>query len=101
MSNQMDRNDYSVAASQAAQANFESIAAQLEAALDRRDLDVRNAMAQYYADGVSEKYQELGRQWNQAGAQVRQIISLLRNSLSQNDDIAVRAGAQAAAAIPG
>ena len=42
--NQMDRNDYSVGASQAVQGNFEAVASELEAALDRRDADVKQAM---------------------------------------------------------
>ncbi|MDO5065939.1 MAG: hypothetical protein Q4D96_01500 [Propionibacteriaceae bacterium] len=100
MANQIDRNDYSVSASQAAQANFESVASQLEAALDRRDADVKAAMAEYYADGVSDDYAHLERKWNDSGRQVREIIALMRQSLSDNDDIAVRAGSTARSHIP-
>ncbi|MDO5084572.1 hypothetical protein EII34_05365 [Arachnia propionica] len=100
MGNQLDRNDYNVAASQAAQANFETVATQLEAALDRRDADVKRAMAEYQADGVSEEYAHLERQWNDSGHEVRQTISLMRQSLSDNDDIAVRAGSTARSHIP-
>lgn len=100
MANQMDRNDYSVSASQAAQANFETVAGQLEAALDRRDVDVKAAMAEYYAEGVSEEYSHLERQWNDSGRQVRQIIAAVRQSLGNNDDIAVRAGSTARSHIP-
>ncbi len=101
MANMIDRNDYNVAASEAAQANFESVASLLEAALDRRDADVKAAMADYVADGVSEKYAHLERQWNDAGRQIRQIIATIRQSLADNDDVARRAGAAASAAIPG
>ena len=99
--NNVDRNDYSVGASQAAQSNFESVAARLEAALDRRDADVKQALAEYQADGVSDEYAALEQQWNAAGAQVRSIISTIRGSLEQNDDIAIRALQQARASIPG
>jgi hypothetical protein len=101
MDNQLDRNDYNVSSSQAAQANFEAVASQLEAALDRRDADVKQAMAEYRADGVSDEYAALEQQWNAAGQQVRSIISTIRGSLAENDDIALRALAQARAAIPG
>jgi hypothetical protein len=101
MDNQLDRNDYNVSSSQAAQANFEAAASQLEAALDRRDADVKQAMAEYRADGVSDEYAALEQQWNAAGQQVRSIISTIRGSLAENDDIALRALAQARAAIPG
>lgn len=99
--NKIDRNDYNIGASEAAQSNFETVAARLEAALQRRDADVKAALADYQADGVSEEYQGLEQQWNTAGEQVRQIISAIRNSLQDNDDVARRALQQARSAIPG
>ncbi|MFJ2367746.1 pore-forming ESAT-6 family protein [Microbacterium sp. NPDC087665] len=99
-SNQIDRNDYNVGASQSVQSNFENVAARLEAALQRRDQDVRAALADYQADGVSEEYAALEQQWTQAGDQVRGVIAAIRGSLEQNDDIALRALAQGRAALP-
>lgn len=99
-SNQQGRNDYSVGASQAAQANFERAAARLEAALQRRDQDVKAALADYQADGVSEEYAGLEKQWNDAGGQVRMVISAIRGSLEQNDDVALAALQRARAALP-
>ncbi|KJL47711.1 hypothetical protein RS84_02510 [Microbacterium hydrocarbonoxydans] len=98
--NQIDRNDYNVGASQSVQSNFENVAARLEAALQRRDQDVRAALADYQADGVSEEYGALEQQWTQAGDQVRGVIAAIRGSLEQNDDIALRALAQGRAALP-
>lgn len=98
--NQQDRNDYNVGASQAVQSNFEQVAARLEAALSRRDSDVKAAMADYQADGVSDEYHALEAQWNTAGNQVREIIRTIRGSLEQNDDIAVTALNRARAALP-
>jgi len=77
--NQMDRNDYSVGASQAVQGNFEAVASELEAALDRRDADVKQAMSAYQADGV---------------------FGAIRQSLAENDDVAARALSTARSAIP-
>ena len=76
--NQMDHNDYSVAASQNAQANFEAAASRLESALDRRDSDVKQAMGRYEADGVSEEYAHLERRWNMGGHQLREVIGFRR-----------------------
>ncbi|MEZ3159428.1 hypothetical protein AB1K54_02645 [Microbacterium sp. BWT-B31] len=98
--NQIDRNDYSVGASQSAQSNFENAAARLEAALQRRDQDVKAALADYQADGVSDEYAALEQQWNTAGAQVRSVISAIRGALEQNDDVALRALTQARASLP-
>ncbi|MDO5619468.1 pore-forming ESAT-6 family protein [Kocuria sp.] len=101
MGNIVDRNDYSIGASESAQGNFETVAAMLEATLDRRDADVRAAMSEYQADGVSDQYEHLEQRWNTAGQQVRDIIQQIRNSLSENDDVARRALSQASSAIPG
>lgn len=99
--NQVDRNDYSIASSEAAQANFASVASQLEAALERRDADVRQALSAYQADGVSDQYAALEQQWHTAAQQVRDVIQAIRTSLCENDEVARRALQQAGAAIPG
>lgn len=99
--NQIDRNDYNIGSSEAAQANFEAVAQRLESLLDRRDADVKAAMADYIADGVSEEYAGLEQQWKSAGDQVRMVISEIRKSLAENDDVARRALSAARAAIPG
>ncbi len=100
MENIADRNDYSVGASQAAQANFERAASDLEAALDRRDADVRQAMSDYLAEGVSDRYAAMERQWYAAGNSTRDMINTLRTSMANNDDVAIRAIAQAGSHIP-
>lgn len=98
--NQSDRNDYDIAASQEAQSNFETIAAQLEAALQQRDQDVKATMAAYQAQGVSDEYHSMEQQWNRAGDEVRSIIKTIRDALSQNDEVAQTALANARRAIP-
>ena len=98
--NQLDRNDYSVGASQVVQGNFEVVASELEAALDRRDADVKQAMSAYQADGVSDEYAHLEQRWNMAGRQVREVIGAIRQSLAENDDVAVRALSTARSAVP-
>lgn len=101
MSNQQDRNDYNISSSQSAQANFEKVAGLLEAALGRRDSDVKAAMAVYQADGVSDQYAAVEKQWNDAGTEVKMIISTVRNSLATNDDLATAAMIKAASYVPG
>ena len=99
-SNQMDRNDYDINASQSAQSNFERAASTLEASLARRDQDVKTAMAAYMAEGVSERYAAMEAQWNAAGTEVKGIIAGIRSSLAENDEIARRGLARAASYIP-
>ncbi|WP_151952940.1 hypothetical protein [Brevibacterium sp. Marseille-P9724] len=100
-SNMMDRNDYNISSSQTAQGNFEAVASHVESLLERRDADVKAAMAEYQADGVSDEYAQLERQWNRAGQQVRDVITKIRASLAENDDVAHRALSTARSAIPG
>lgn len=99
MANQSDRRDFDLAASQDAQANFNRVAAQLEALLSQRDQDVKAAMADYAADDVSESYHDKERRWNTAGAEVRSIIDRLRSSLEANDQTAHETMNKARAAV--
>lgn len=99
MVNQGDRRDYSIAASQNAQDNFNRVAAQLETLIDQHDRDVQAAMADYAADGVSEDYRGKELRWKNAAAEVRSIIQTLRSSLERNDESAQTALSKARAAV--
>lgn len=99
MANNMERRSYSIDASQGVQANFESVASRLESLISQRDTDVRDAMAQYQADGVSEEYRAKETRWNKAASEVRSIISTLRTSLQTTDESAATALSKASAAV--
>jgi len=101
MANNTEQRSYDTGASEGAQSNFEQVASRLESLISQRDTDVRNAMAQYQADGVSDEYAHLEHQWNAAGRQVREVIGAIRQSLAENDDVAARALSTARSAIPG
>lgn len=89
MANQTDRRDYDVAASQNAQDNFNRVAQRLETLIEQRDADVKAAMADYQADGVSEEYAAKELRWKNAAAGVREIIATLRKSLERSDEVAM------------
>ncbi|MFT4226341.1 pore-forming ESAT-6 family protein [Micropruina sp.] len=95
-----DRNAHDVGASQQVQDDFDIAAGNLEAALGRRQQDVDTAMADYQADGVSDEYAAMEKQWRDAGDEVKAIIKLLRESLAQNDDIAVATLTRAKSYLP-
>lgn len=95
-----DRNAHDVGASQQVQDDFDTAAANLEAALNRRQHDVDTAMSDYQADGVSDEYAAMEKQWRDAGGEVKAIIKLLRESLAQNDDIAVATVTRAKSYLP-
>lgn len=99
MANQGDRRDYSIAASQNAQDNFNRVAAQLEALIDQHDKDVNAAMSDYAAEGVSEDYRGKELRWKNAAGEVKGIIQTLRSSLERNDESAQTALSKARSAV--
>lgn len=88
MANNTEQRSYDTGASEGAQSNFEQVASRLESLISQRDTDVRNAMAQYQADGVSDEYQAKEQRWHTAADGVRNIITTIRNSLQTTDDSA-------------
>ena len=99
MPNQMDRRSFDLGASGSAQELFNASASRLEALIDQRDADVRAAMADYSAEGVSDAYAAKELRWHNVAGEVRTIISTLRASLGQNDDSARQAMQRAQAAV--
>lgn len=97
----LDRRSFDTAASGQAQANIAATAGQLEALISGRDAQVKQAMADFAADGVSEEYHGKEVQWNRAASEVRQIIALVKTSLQRNDESASTALAQAKSAVAG
>ena len=86
MANQTEMRSYDINASQESQSNFDRVASRLETLITQRDGDVKAAMAQYQADGVSEEDQAKETRWNNAAGEVRGIISTLRGSMQTTDD---------------
>lgn len=99
ISNDMGRRDFDTGASGEAQAYFNTVAGQLESLISQRDADVKAAMADYLADGVSEEYAAKEQRWHQVAGEVRGIIAVLRASLQSNDETAGTALQQAKARV--
>ncbi|MEO5534195.1 MAG: pore-forming ESAT-6 family protein [Pseudolysinimonas sp.] len=97
--NQTDRRDYDTAASQTAQEYFLATAARLETLIDQRNTDVRQAMADYTADGVAEDYAAKELRWKNAADNVKSIIDTVRKSLEQSDESAQAALQKAKSAV--
>ena len=86
--NQSDRRDYDTAAVDGAIEEFYATAALLEQLIEQRDADVRQAMADYTADGVSEEYAAKELRWKNAATNVKTIVDTLRRSLEQSNETA-------------
>ncbi|WP_460605546.1 pore-forming ESAT-6 family protein [Jatrophihabitans fulvus] len=97
----MDRNSYDTAASGDAQGNLANVIARLEQVLNTRDQQVKAAMADFQADGVSDEYHGKELQWKSAASEVRSIIAMLKTVLNENDGTAQSTLAKAKAAVGG
>lgn len=97
--NSLSRRDYDIAASQNAQDNFNAVASQLESLIAQRDADVKAAMSDYQADGVSDDYAAKEVRWNTVAGRVQEIIRALRANLVSNDETAQTAMAKGRAAV--
>jgi uncharacterized protein YukE len=96
-----DRRSYDMSASAEAQTNLAGVIAQLETVINERDRQVKTAMADFQADGVSDEYHGKEQRWNRAANEVRQIIHLVRSTLEKNDGTAQQTLSQAKAAVDG
>lgn len=99
MSGVGDRRSYDTAASGEAQGNLAVVIARLESLISERDGQVKAAMADFQADGVSQEYQAVEQRWNSAASEVRAIINLVKSTLEKNDGTAQSTLARAKAAV--
>ncbi|WP_059013499.1 pore-forming ESAT-6 family protein [Streptomyces specialis] len=94
-----DRRSYDTDASGEAQTNLQGVIAQLETVIADRDRQVKAAMADFQADGVSEQYHGVEQRWNQSANEVRSIIGLLKSTLESNDATAQNTLTRARSAV--
>lgn len=93
------RRSYDTGASSEAQANIQVIVSRLEALIGTHDTDVKTAMADFEATGVSDEYHAKEIKWHTAANEVREIIRLVKSTLENNDEHAQTALGKASAAV--
>jgi len=84
----MDRRSFDTGVSQQVQGDIQGIVGRLEALISQRDQAVGAAMSDFQADGVSEEYSDVERRWKTAASEVRQIIELVKTTMTRNDETA-------------
>jgi len=94
-----DRRSYDTGASADAQSNIQAVIARLEAVINERDAQVKEAMADFTADGVADDYHGKELRWKSASNEVRGIIQLLRATLEKNDGTAQQTLSRAKSAV--
>lgn len=83
-----DRRSYDTGASGEAQSNLHGVISRLETMIGERDRQVKAAMSDFTADGVSDQYHGAEQRWNRAAGEVRSIIHMLKTTLEKNDGTA-------------
>jgi uncharacterized protein YukE len=101
MAGNADRRSYDIASSSEAQGNIQAVIGRLEQVITDRDRQVKAAMADFQADGVSDAYHDKELRWNRASQEVRSIIQLLKTTLEKNDGTAQQTLSRAKAAVDG
>ncbi|TYB43619.1 pore-forming ESAT-6 family protein [Actinomadura chibensis] len=95
------RRSYDTGASAEAQANIQRIVGRLEQLIGTRDTDVKAALADFEATGVSDEYRAKELKWHNAANETREIIRLVKATLEKNDEIAGTTLSKASAAVQG
>lgn len=93
------RRSYDTGASGEAQGNLQVIVSRLESLIGTRDTDVKAALADFEATGVSDEYSAKELKWHSAANETREIIRLVKATLEKNDEIAQSTLGKASAAV--
>ena len=93
------RRSYDTGASTEVQGNIQAIVGRLETLIGTRDTDVKAAMADWEATGVSDEYHTKEMKWYAAANETREIIRLVKATLEKNDGIAHTTLSRASAAV--
>lgn len=95
----LDRISYDTNISGQVQSDIHTIVARLESLMAERDQQVAQAMSDFQMDGVDAEYQQVETRWRNASAEVKNIIALVRQTLSSNDETATSTQSRTRAAV--
>lgn len=93
------RRSYDTGASAEAQTNLHAIIGRLETLIGQHQSDVRTALSDFEATGVSDEYHAKEVKWQNAANEVRTIIQLVKSTLEANDGTAQTTLSKASAAV--
>lgn len=79
---------YSISASNQAQQEMRAAGQALIANIEQRASDRARLAASYYADGVSDAFQNVEHLWQRVAEHVRSVMGTLESTLGESDGIA-------------
>ena len=95
----MDRISFDTGVSSQVQSDVESIASRLESLISQRDQQVSAALSDFQMDGADAEYQQVETRWRNASNEVKNIIQLIRTTMSENDQTATSTQSRTRSAI--
>ena len=95
----MDRISFDTGVSSQVQSDVESIASRLESVISQRDQQVSAALSDFQMDGADAEYQQVETRWRNASNEVKNIIQLIRTTMSENDQTATSTQSRTRSAI--
>lgn len=95
----MDRISFDTGVSSQVQSDVESIASRLESLISERDQQVSAALSDFQMDGADAEYQQVESRWRNASNEVKNIITLIRQTMSENDQTATSTQSRTRSAI--
>lgn len=95
----LDRISFDTGVSSQVQSDVQSIASRLESLISERDQQVSAALSDFQMDGADAEYQQVESRWKNASNEVKNIIALIRQTLSENDQTATSTQSRTRSAI--
>lgn len=95
----MDRISFDTGVSSQVQSDVQSIASRLESLIAERDQQVSAALSDFQMDGADAEYQQIETRWRNASNEVKNIISLIRQTMAENDQTATSTQSRTRSAI--
>ncbi|GAA1825379.1 pore-forming ESAT-6 family protein [Nesterenkonia flava] len=84
----LDRISFNTDTSAEVQGNIQRTVSNLESLIAERDQQVMEALSDFQMDGADAEYHAVESRWSRASNEVKAIISLVRETLIDNDQVA-------------
>lgn len=95
----LDRISYDTGVSSQVEADISQITSRLESLINERDQQVMAALSDFQMDGADAEYQQVETRWKNASTEVKNIITLVRQTLEENDQTATSTQSRTRSAI--
>lgn len=96
---QADRKSYDTGIAGTTEDSINTIINRLETLLNERDRQAKAALADFRMTNTDEEYHRVETRWQNASKEVREIITILRQTIGKNTQTASQAMTKASVAV--